>query len=132
MPVVRTINDDTRPTGCTATSAGTFSVPTDGGRFDCHFHDYAEYWLVVAGKAKVVSEGEDYYVRSGDIVCTAAGDEHDVIEVYEDLTAFYLEEAGPPDARKGHLHRDAEKARGHDVPALPLPAGFPGVAHHTS
>jgi len=93
---------------------------------DCHYHDYAEYWLVTGGKAKVMSEGEEFYVRAGDIVCTAAGDEHDVLEVYENLTAFYLEEAGPPDARKGHLHRDAARAEGHDVPGLPVPGDFPG------
>ena len=125
MPVVQHINDETRPDGCTATAAGSFGVSTDAGRFDCHFHDYAEYWLIHQGKAKVMSEGQHYYVQPGDIVCTKAGDEHDVVEVYEDLEAFYLEEGGPPDARRGHLHLSEEKAAGHPVPALSLPDDFP-------
>lgn len=125
MPVVQRINDETRPEGITATAAGMFHVPTEGGRFDCHFHDYAEYWLIYKGKAKVISEGREYYVKPGDIVCTAAGVEHDVLEVYEDIEAFFLEEAGPADGRKGHLHRDEEKAKGHPVPAKQLPPDFP-------
>jgi mannose-6-phosphate isomerase-like protein (cupin superfamily) len=55
------------------------------GRFDCHYHDCNEYWLIFKGKAKVMSEGKEYYVKPGDIVCTRTGDEHDVLEVYEDL-----------------------------------------------
>jgi mannose-6-phosphate isomerase-like protein (cupin superfamily) len=125
MPVVQHINDQTRPEGCTATAAGVFRVSTDSGRFDCHYHDYAEYWLVYRGKAKVMSEDQHYYVQPGDIVCTKAGDEHDVVEVYQDLEAFYLEEAGPDNGRRGHLHRSQSKAAGHLVPALSLPADFP-------
>ena len=125
MPVVRRIDDQTRPEGCTATAAGVFRVPARGGRFDRHFHDYAEYWLVYRGKAKVLSEGREHYLRPGDILCTKAGDEHDVLEVYEDLEAFYLEEAGPPEGRRGHLHRSPAAAEGHEVPHRPLPADFP-------
>lgn len=127
MPVVRQITDQSRPAGCTATAAGMFRVLCKGGTFDCHFHDYAEYWLICRGKARVMSEGRHYYVQGGDIICTKAGDEHDVVEVYEDLEAFYLEEAGPADGRCGHLHHDEQKAIRHRVPALPLPADFPAA-----
>ena len=126
MPVVQHINDETRPDGCTATAAGSFGVSTAAGRFDCHFHDYAEYWLIHQGKAKVMSEGEVYYVKPGDIVCTAAGEEHDVLEVYDALEAFYFEDATPEGGRTGHLHRNEEKAKRHPVPALPIPEDFPG------
>lgn len=114
-----------RPEWSTVTSAGIFAVPRNGGRFDCHYHDCDEYWLVFRGKAKVRSEGHEYYVQRGDIVCTRAGDEHDVLEVYEDLEAFWFEGETPSDGRVGHLHRDAEKAKGHAVPALPVPSDFP-------
>ena len=128
MPVVRTteraLSSSNRPEWCQATSAGVFRVSREGGRFDCHYHDCHEYWLVFRGKARVSSEGQEYYVKPGDIVCTRAGDEHDVLEVYEDLEAFYLEDATPTGGRVGHLHRRAEKARGHAVLALPLPADF--------
>ncbi len=71
------------------------------------------------------TEGQEFYVKAGDIVCTNTGDEHDVLEVYEDLEAFWFEEPLPPGGRMGHLHRDEEKAKCHPVPGLPLPADFP-------
>ncbi len=129
MPVVRTseqsLNSSNRPEWCQATSAGVFRVPRSGGRFDCHYHDCHEYWLIYKGKAKVSSEGREYYVKQGDIVCTKAGDEHDVLEVYEDLEGFYLEDATGAGGRVGHLHRDAEKAKGHAVLGLSVPGDFP-------
>ena len=129
MPVVRTsknpMSAENRPEWSAVTSAGIFRVPCEGGWFDCHYHDCNEYWLVFAGKAKVLSEGKTYHVSAGDIVCTKAGDEHDVLEVYEDLQAFWFEDATPEGGRIGHLHRDAKKTLGHAVPALPIPANFP-------
>jgi len=114
-----------RPEWSSVTSAGIFRVPTTNGRFDCHYHDCHEYWLVFRGKAKVMTEGQTFYVRTGDIVCTKAGDEHDVIEVYEDLEAFWFEDATPLSGRIGHLHRDDDKAQGHPVANLPIPEDFP-------
>jgi mannose-6-phosphate isomerase-like protein (cupin superfamily) len=107
------------------TSAGVFRIPREGGTFDRHYHDFPEYWLVFRGRAKVMSEGTEYYVKPGDIVCTDAGVEHDVLEVYEDIEAFWFEEECPPGGRTGHLYRDPGKAEAHPVPARPLPPGFP-------
>ena len=129
MPVVRTsdkcLSAKNRPDWCRVTSAGVFRVPRNG-RFDCHYHDCDEYWLIFKGKAKVMSEGKEYYVKPGDIVCTRTGDEHDVLEVYADLEAFWFEDATPPGGRAGHLYRDPAKAKGHAVTTAPLPADFPG------
>ena len=129
MPVIRTsekpMGDGNRPEWCTVTSAGTFCVSVAEGRFDCHYHDCDEYWLIFRGKAKVVTEDRSFYVKPGDIVCTRAGDEHDVVEVYEDLEAFWFEDATPAGGRIGHLHHDEDKAKGHAVPGLPLPEDFP-------
>ena len=129
MPIVRTsekaLGQGNRPDWSAVTSAGVFRVPTANGRFDCHYHDCHEYWLVFHGKARVMTEGRTFYVKAGDIVCTKAGDEHDVIEVYEGLEAFWLEDATPAGGRVGHLHRDAQKAKSHPVPSLPIPEDFP-------
>ena len=129
MPVIRTsegsMKSGNRPDWSTVTSAGVFRVSTRGGRFDRHYHDCHEYWLIFKGKAKVVTEDEAFYVKPGDIVCTQAGQEHDLTEIYEDIEAFYFEDATPEGGRTGHLHRDSEKAKGHAVPALPLPTDFP-------
>lgn len=115
MPVHKGLGSDNRPEWCDVTSAGIFKVPRDG-RFDRHYHDFEEYWLIFKGRAKVMSEGREYIVEKGDIVCTAAGDEHDVLEVYEDLEAFWFEGACPPGGRVGHLHKSPELAKGHVVP----------------
>ena len=129
MPVIRTsvksMGAGNRPDWSAVTSAGIFKVPTRDGMFDCHYHECHEYWLVFKGKAMVMSEGQTYYVKPGDIVCTQAGDEHDVLEVYEDLEAFYFEDRTPPGGRTGHLHKDKTKAERHPVPAKPVPADFP-------
>lgn len=129
MPVIRTserrLDERHRPGWCTVAAAGVFCVPREGGRFDRHYHDGHEYWLIYKGKAKIFSEGCEYYVKAGDIVATQAGEEHDVIEVYEDFEAFYFEDTLIPPYRMGHLHRSQESAKGHDVAALPVPADFP-------
>jgi mannose-6-phosphate isomerase-like protein (cupin superfamily) len=129
MPVIRTseraLSSANRPEWSNVTSAGVFKVPVEGARFDCHYHDCHEYWLVYRGKAKVVSEGRTYYVKPGDIVCTEAGQEHDVLEVYEDLEAFWFEDATQSGGRIGHLHRDAAKVKGHAVLGRSLPQDFP-------
>ena len=128
MPVIRTnekpMKRGNRPAWCGVTSAGIFRVKFDG-RFDCHYHDCHEYWLVFKGKAKVMTEGAFFYVKPGDIICTRAGDEHDVVEIYEELEAFWFEDVTPEGGRIGHLHRDAVKAAGHAVPGLPVPEDFP-------
>src|ERR1700757_3132718 len=128
MPVVRTsqqaLGASNRPQWCQATSAGIFRIPMEGGSFDCHYHHCNEYWLVFQGKAKIATEGREFYVSVGDIVCTMAGDEHDVLEVYEDFAAFWFEDATPPGGKVGHLHRDAKKTLGHPVPGLSLPGDF--------
>ncbi len=115
MPVHRGLSAGDRPEWCDVTSAGIFKVPC-GGRFDRHYHDFEEYWLVFKGRAKVMSERREYIVEQGDIVCTRAGDEHDVVEVYEDLEAFYFEGVCPPGGRAGHLHKSPELVKGHEVP----------------
>ena len=114
-----------RPAWSGVTSAGVFKIPTVNGRIDCHYHDCNEYWLIFKGKAKVLSEGKEYYVKPGDILCTQAGEEHDVLEVYEDLEAFWFEDETPEGGRIGHLHKTEKKTKGHDVPALPVPDDFP-------
>lgn len=71
-----------------------------------------------------MSEGRERYVKPGDIVCTKAGDEHDILEIYEDLEAFWFEDTTPDGGRTGHLHRDEGKAKGHPVPVKAIPEDF--------
>ncbi|PJJ70686.1 mannose-6-phosphate isomerase-like protein (cupin superfamily) [Diaminobutyricimonas aerilata] len=128
MPVYRPgqwHSPENKPEWSDIAAIGRFSVPVDGGRFERHFHDDHEVWFISGGKAKVFSDGEEHYVQAGDFVLTRAGDVHDVLEVYETLTGFFLETGMPAGGRTGHLHETEADAAGHDVPAAPLPADFP-------
>lgn len=116
--VFRGLSPESRPPWSDVTSAGIFRVEPNG-RFDRHYHDCDEYWLVFAGRARVVVGSQTYEVERGDIVCTPTGTEHDIVGVYETLEGFWFEGAMPPGGRIGHLHRTAEDAAGHPVPRLP-------------
>ncbi|MGH2539494.1 MAG: cupin domain-containing protein [Actinomycetota bacterium] len=117
LTVVRTLSPESRPEWSDVTSAGTFRVEPNG-RFDLHYHDCDEYWLVFSGRASVLVGSQTYTVGPGDIVCTPTGTEHDVVGVSETLEAFWFEATTPPGGRIGHLHRTPEAAKGHEVPLL--------------
>jgi mannose-6-phosphate isomerase-like protein (cupin superfamily) len=117
LTIVQQLSPDARPAWSDVTSAGTFRVEP-GGRFDLHFHDCDEYWLVFAGRAVVRVGERTYEVGPGDIVCTPTGTLHDVVAVGDTLEAFWFEAATPEGGRIGHLHRTPEDAQGHDVPAM--------------
>ena len=115
--VVQRLSVDARPSWSDVTSAGTFRVEP-GGRFDRHFHDCDEYWLVFAGHARVLVGSRTFDVGPGDIVCTATGTVHDVVAVRETLEAFWFEGSTPEGGRIGHLHETPDDANGHVVPRL--------------
>jgi mannose-6-phosphate isomerase-like protein (cupin superfamily) len=97
-------------------AAGWFRLSAAGGRFDRHFHDCAEYWAVTEGRARVAVGEAEFDVGPGDLVCTPAGVEHDIVAVYgPDLALFFVEEAVPPGGNPGHRYRDPATAW-HDVP----------------
>jgi mannose-6-phosphate isomerase-like protein (cupin superfamily) len=75
-----------------------------------HFHDADEYWVILSGRARVMSEGKEYLVGSGDVLCTRMGDEHDILEVIEaPLRTFWFEDELKRLKRPGHLHRGEEE-----------------------
>lgn len=118
------INPDTRPSWLQIVALGRFRV-APGGRFDRHYHDDHELWIVTHGKAKISTEGLECFVQAGDLVMTPAGEIHDVLEVYEELAGFFIETGHPAGGRAGHQHECEEDRAGHEVPGRPLPASFP-------
>lgn len=118
---------DNRPPWCEAVGIGVFRIRA-GAVFDPHFHDFPEYWLIYEGKATVGVGDETHYVQSGDVVCTPAGAVHDIVEIYEELEAFYLEEPLPPGGQIGHQHRDERDAAGHEIRLVALPPDFPSTS----
>jgi hypothetical protein len=133
VPIVRTsfepFNATTRPPWSAVTAAGLFSV-SPGEGFDRQYHDCQEYWLIFAGRARVRTEDQVYDVAPGDIVCTRAGDVHDVLAVSGELRPLFSGDALPPGGRPGHLHHSADYAAGHLVTGLeesgPMLAGEHG------
>ena len=105
MPVVRRESLASKPDWLKASAFGLFRVPK-GGAVELHYHDADEIWFVVEGRARVVSEGQEYEIGPGDLLCTAMGDEHGTVEVHEDLLGFFLEGELEGQKRSGHLHRE--------------------------
>jgi mannose-6-phosphate isomerase-like protein (cupin superfamily) len=118
------LHKDNRPAWCELAGMGMFRIRPDA-TFDRHFHDSPEYWLIYEGKGKVSVDDEVSYVQAGDVVCTPAGSSHDLLEIYEEIEGFYLEEKVPAAGRVGHQHRNEADAGGHVVPLVPLPDDFP-------
>ena len=107
MPVIRAATASSKPDWLKVSAFGLFRVPKgDPAQFDLHYHDADEIWYIIEGRARILTEGTAYEVGPGDLVCTGMGDEHHVLEVYEDLLGFFLEAELEGLKRPGHLHRD--------------------------
>ncbi|MDG4773536.1 AraC family ligand binding domain-containing protein [Solwaraspora sp. WMMD792] len=110
------ITPDSRPPGCPVQSAGMFVIRSDGtATFDRHYHDFDEFWLVAAGTGTVQVGDEQHHITAGDIIFTAAGLDHDVIAVAEELRVFWLSLPPAPGGSGAHLHRTEHDAIKHAV-----------------
>ena len=88
-------------------AVGWFRLSDAGYRFDRHFHDCAEYWAIAEGRARVAVGDDRFDVGPGDLVCTPAATEHDIVSAYTDeLVLLFFEEAVPAGGTLGHRHRD--------------------------
>lgn len=107
MPVIRTPAE--RPDWLTWSNFGVGEV-RDAAAFDLHFHDADEYWVVLSGRARVLSEGTEYEIGQGDILLTRMGEEHDVLEVLEQpFVSFWIEDRLRGQQRPGHLHKPEDQ-----------------------
>ena len=117
MPVIRSVED--KPAWVQWSNFGV-GVVHDAGPFDRHFHDAHEYWFIYGGRARVMSEGQEYVIGPGDILVTKMGDEHDILEILEGpLRSFWVEDRLQGQRRPGHLHRpdDQPDPGGQGAPA---------------
>lgn len=107
MPVIRDAAASAKPEWLKRSAFGLFRVSVGNpAHLDLHYHDTDEIWYIIEGRARIMTEGVVHEVEPGDMVCTGMGDEHHVLEVYEDLLGFYLEGELEGLKRYGHLHRD--------------------------
>ena len=111
MPVIRAGKlEETRPDWVRFSSMGIVELPREVTVFDRHFHDCDEYWFLVRGRMRAFSEGKEYELGPGDVLCTRMGDEHEILEIVEDAAILYVEEELKGKKRTGHLHRDPKEA----------------------
>ncbi len=104
MPIIKRGRQD-RPDMPQISTWGLFDGGKPGAsRVELHFHDCDEWWVFTRGRALISTEGERHEVGPGDMVFTPMGEEHEVIEVFEELEGIWWE--GPHRGRKrfGHLH----------------------------
>ncbi|MDP8908282.1 MAG: cupin domain-containing protein [Chloroflexota bacterium] len=106
MPVMR--NTDQQPDWVKWSNFGIGTV-TNANQLEPHFHDADEYWVVFSGRARVMSEGQEYEIGPSDVLCTKMGDEHDILEIIEGpLQTFWFEDELRGKQRPGHLHRGVD------------------------
>jgi quercetin dioxygenase-like cupin family protein len=86
---------------------GVYFFKPDEYPSDKHYHDCDEAWLVLSGKARVLSEGKEYVVSAGDVVWTRMGDEHQLLEIIEPTYGVaWMENALRGRKRPGHLYKE--------------------------
>ena len=78
--------------------------------FDSHFHDCDEYWIILEGQARAVSEGKAYEMKPGDCLATGMGHHHDMPLVHEPVRGVYFETTLEGQKRRGHLWDHAHGA----------------------
>jgi mannose-6-phosphate isomerase-like protein (cupin superfamily) len=119
MTVVRYSAGETwragRPDWSVLPAVGWFT----GRRFDRHFHDSAEYWVIAGGRARIVVGEDEIDVTAGDLVATPAGTAHDVLAATADLRLFFWTDPVPAGGADGHRHADPADAAGHPISDLP-------------
>ncbi len=104
MPLIA--GADVPKTGETPAGWGLTRYPA-GTRdpFPAHFHDCDEWYFLLEGRMRVRSEGQEYDMSKGSVLLTKMGDVHEILEVLEDATMFWLEGPLRGEMRPGHLHR---------------------------
>jgi len=78
---------------------------------ELHHHDCDEFVFMVEGKCVMRSEGALYTLEKGDVLVTRMGDEHELVEILEDTTYFWLCSELRGEKRPGHLHRAEKEER---------------------
>jgi mannose-6-phosphate isomerase-like protein (cupin superfamily) len=104
MPIVYGPNASVPPGHVTAWGFAEYSAGQKNV-VEPHFHDCDEYYMLIEGRMRVRSEGVEYTMGPADILLTRMGDEHEIIEILEDVRFVWMETELKGRRRMGHLHR---------------------------
>jgi len=72
-------------------------------KFDNHYHDFDECWIIIKGRGIAYSEGIRYEFEKGDCLITKMGDHHDLPEIIEEVHGIFFETTMKGLKREGHL-----------------------------
>jgi len=104
MPVIKPGRLSEHPELTQISTFGLFHGKRTDPLVELHFHDCDEWWIFTRGRGLIRTEGEVHEVGPGDMVYTPMGQEHEVIEVHEDLEGVWFEGERRGRKRRGHLH----------------------------
>ncbi|QJY45192.1 cupin domain-containing protein [Pseudonocardia broussonetiae] len=79
-------------------SVGTYCIPV-GGKDGQHPHGEDEVYVVVRGRARLVSSSVDVEIGPGSVVYVPAAEEHQFVDVSEDLSIVVV--FGPAERTRG-------------------------------
>jgi mannose-6-phosphate isomerase-like protein (cupin superfamily) len=101
MPVVRSETWQL-PEWSSLTALGVYTARL-GSSCENHYHDNDEYWLVLEGRVRAESEGQEYLLGPGDCLCTERGQWHRYTEVFEEARWVVIATELQGEKRAGHL-----------------------------
>ncbi len=76
-----------------------------GTYLEPHFHDHHEFVVLISGRLKTHTEGQDIIMEAGDALLTKMGESHDWLAL-EDCVALWAGTRLEGQKRPGHLTKD--------------------------
>ena len=92
-----------RPQWCKFSNCGLYKLSKGKGEEDYHYHDCDEYFILTEGKARLLLEGKEYDIASGDCVCIPMGGKHQILKALENLALIWIYDELKGERRKGHI-----------------------------
>ncbi|TCU31331.1 cupin domain-containing protein [Rhizobium azibense] len=72
-------------------------------KFDSHYHDCDEYWVILEGAGTVVVGSRSFEVKVGDCIAIGMGHHHDLPQIWANVKGAYFETTLEGKKRFGHL-----------------------------
>lgn len=93
-----------KPDWSRLTDYGIINFPIGKVEMDYHYHDCHEYYFVTKGSLLTLVDGKEQKMEEGYVCPIRIGDEHKILEAYEDTTLVWVQDELLREKRYGHLH----------------------------